>query len=299
MSSRHLLGKVFISHSSVDKPFVRELAQAIQNAGFQVWLDEKELLVGDSLPHKISEGVQSASVVLVVVSSAAIRSRWLRFELNHATQKMVEGECRVIPIVIEKVDLPAEVTGLLYADFTGDREPALRSVITALEHEARSRAITRAFWSRAERLLSDAFGSTGSVFGSSGGYRSIDFKAVFLPSRSGSQDDIAIPYETISAYSKKVEPVPQIWATEFGEELERIGERLAIVVAERPLGISANRLHPKNNRIQAVSTGWRDKIYSYVVYVDLSSLDDYEKELEIVMDSKDFLETLADELYGE
>jgi hypothetical protein len=122
MNSSYMLGKVFISHSAVDKAFVRMLAHKIEKAGFRVWLDEKELLVGDSLPKKISEAIKSASVVLVVVSSASIQSRWLSFELNQATQKMVEGKCRVIPVVIEQTELPPEVTGLLYADFTSGED---------------------------------------------------------------------------------------------------------------------------------------------------------------------------------
>lgn len=299
MSSNYQLGKVFISHSSVDKPFVRKLSQSIQNAGFQVWLDEKELLVGDSLPSKISEAVKSAAVVLVVVSRAAVQSRWLAFELNQATQKMIEGKCRVIPVVFEQVELPSEVTGLLYADFTGNKESALSSIITALKYEARSRAVNRAFWSRAEQLLSDAFGSIGSVSTLSDGYHSADFSAIFLPPRNSSSEDITIPYETVADYTSKQDPLTEIWVTEYGEELDRFGASLALVVTERPLGFKSDRTYTKNNRVHAVSNGTSARLYSHVVYVDLSQLEDYEKELAIVKDSKSFLESLADELFAE
>ena len=298
MISEYLLGKVFISHSSADKPFVRELAQSIESAGFQVWLDEKELLVGDSLPRKISEAIKSASVVLVVVSEASIKSKWLAFELNQATQNMVEGKCRVIPVVIEKVELPPEVTGLLYADFTTNKEHALSSIITALKYEARSKAINRAFWSRAEQLLSDTFGSTGSISSLSDGYHSIDFSAVFLPPKSGLTEDIVIPYEIVSDYSEKQKPLPEIWATEYGEELDRFDERLALVVTERPIGFKCDRTYFKNKRVHAKANGWGNKIYSYIVYVDLSGIKNYEKELGIVRDAKEFLEILVDELYA-
>jgi len=44
---KHLLGEIFISHSSLDKPFVRRLARRIEKSGFSVWLDEKELIAGE------------------------------------------------------------------------------------------------------------------------------------------------------------------------------------------------------------------------------------------------------------
>jgi hypothetical protein len=46
---KSLFGEIFISHSSVDKPFARKLAHGIEKADFRTWLDEKQLLPGD--PH--------------------------------------------------------------------------------------------------------------------------------------------------------------------------------------------------------------------------------------------------------
>ena len=295
MSSHYQLGKVFISHSSADKTFVRRLSRAIEDAGFQVWLDEKELLVGDPLPQKISDGVASAAVVLVVVSEAATQSRWLKFELNHATQRMVEGKSRVIPVVIDKADLPAEVAGLLYADFTRGWATALKSVMTALEHEARARAVNGAFWSRAEQLLSDAFGTTGMVFGGSEGYRSEDFNTVFIPNPNAGAEEITVPYETLTDYQGRGEPVLKVWATEFMEELERFGESFAIVVTQRPLGFPVSRTYEHNDRVHAVSNGWNGRVYSQVVYADVSGLDKYEEELRVVKSARDFLVLLANE----
>jgi hypothetical protein len=48
-------------------------------------------------------------VILVVVSKASVASKWLRYELNVATDRMIKGECRVIPVVIDETPLPAEL----------------------------------------------------------------------------------------------------------------------------------------------------------------------------------------------
>src|SRR6266704_928925 len=103
----HQLGKVFISHTATDKPFVRRLAARLDKLHFRVWLDEHDLIAGDPLPQSIGKALQEARVVLVVVSKASVASKWLRFEVNVATERMIKGECRVIPIVIDETPLPA------------------------------------------------------------------------------------------------------------------------------------------------------------------------------------------------
>lgn len=59
------LGKVFISHSSLDKPTVRRLARRLNDAGFETWLDEHELIVGDPLAARIADALQIARAALV------------------------------------------------------------------------------------------------------------------------------------------------------------------------------------------------------------------------------------------
>jgi hypothetical protein len=42
--------RVFLSHSSKDRPFVRELAAALEAGGYiKVWLDEREIDYGENM----------------------------------------------------------------------------------------------------------------------------------------------------------------------------------------------------------------------------------------------------------
>lgn len=62
---------VFISHSHEDKDeIVRPLAHALQELGLQVWFDEFELRIGDSLRRKIDQGIARSAFGVVVLSSA-------------------------------------------------------------------------------------------------------------------------------------------------------------------------------------------------------------------------------------
>ena len=40
---------IFLSHTSIDKPFVEKLARDLQRLGISVWYDKYEIKVGESL----------------------------------------------------------------------------------------------------------------------------------------------------------------------------------------------------------------------------------------------------------
>jgi len=74
----------FISHSSKDKAFVRQLAADLVAAGVQVWIDEQRVKVGDSIPERVAQGVADSDFFLIVISSASVGSAWVQKELNQA-----------------------------------------------------------------------------------------------------------------------------------------------------------------------------------------------------------------------
>jgi hypothetical protein len=74
---------VFISHASEDKVVVAlPLAEALQRAGFRVWLDRQELRLGDSLREKIDEGLANSRFGVVILSPSFLAKGWTRRELD-------------------------------------------------------------------------------------------------------------------------------------------------------------------------------------------------------------------------
>lgn len=111
--------KVFISHNSIDKPFVKKLATSLFNFGIDSWIDEAEIKYGESLIHKISDAIEELDVVLAIISTSSIDSSWVKKELSLAMTKEITIErIVVIPIVIEKCIIPFFLRDKLYADFT-------------------------------------------------------------------------------------------------------------------------------------------------------------------------------------
>ena len=118
---QRIMSKIFLSHTSVDKPFVRKLAADLRNSGHTVWIDEAEINIGDSLIGKIREGLDNVDYVAAVLSEASIQSEWVKKELEIASNKEIKAKkVIVLPLIIEKVELPGFLEGKFYGDFTSE-----------------------------------------------------------------------------------------------------------------------------------------------------------------------------------
>ncbi|GDX77168.1 hypothetical protein LBMAG41_22460 [Cyanobium sp.] len=78
--------QLFLSHSSTDDPFVRDLRAALADHGQEGWIDSRQLRGGDPLWPEIDQAIEAASAFAVVVSAAALQSKWVGKELRHALQ---------------------------------------------------------------------------------------------------------------------------------------------------------------------------------------------------------------------
>lgn len=108
--------KVFLSHASEDKDrFVLRFAQLLRTKGVDVWLDQWEMLPGDSLVDKIfQEGIGEASAIIVVVSKYSVEKPWVREELNAAVVKRINKGSLLIPVVLDRCEVPVALQSTLY-----------------------------------------------------------------------------------------------------------------------------------------------------------------------------------------
>lgn len=66
--------KVFISHSSKDKPFVHKLKEELsKDNSLKFWIDENEILAGDDIQKTISESLKEMDYLLLVISENSIK----------------------------------------------------------------------------------------------------------------------------------------------------------------------------------------------------------------------------------
>ncbi len=115
---------IFLSHTGVDKPFVRRLRGDLLAHGVpRVWLDEAEIDIGDSLIAKIDEGMKLSRYIAVVLSKKSIDAPWVKKELDVAmNREITSGEVVVLPLLYEPCELPEFLKGKMYADFSKPEE---------------------------------------------------------------------------------------------------------------------------------------------------------------------------------
>lgn len=111
-----MIVKVFISHSSKDKRFVRKLKNDLEENGISTWIDEDEIDAGDSLLDKLEDGLEESTHFIIVLSQNSVKSQWVRHELENA----IKGNHKIIPIKYKECNIPIELEGLLYIDLSNE-----------------------------------------------------------------------------------------------------------------------------------------------------------------------------------
>ena len=69
---------VFLSYASADRERARRLAEAMQGKGYQVWWDRE--CPGQTFDDVIEEALNTATCVVVLWSSASVKSNWVKTE---------------------------------------------------------------------------------------------------------------------------------------------------------------------------------------------------------------------------
>lgn len=128
--------KVFVSHASEDKArFVIPFATALRARGVDAWVDKWEMLPGDSLVDKIFEdGIERASAVIIVLSTISVTKPWVRQELNAAVVKRIESGAKLIPIVLDRCEVPGALKSTVWQGVpdTDDFSECLDRVIDSI-----------------------------------------------------------------------------------------------------------------------------------------------------------------------
>ncbi|MFJ8052524.1 CHAT domain-containing protein [Streptomyces luteogriseus] len=135
----------FICSAPADKRWVRELAGGLTTFGLTLFLDELVITEGDVVIHRIDEGLKSSATGILVCSRAALQTPLVQDEYAAMVTRAQDGAVqRIVPVVIEDVELPPLLAHRGWVDFRRARtgpayEHALVELVQAVT-EGRSSA---------------------------------------------------------------------------------------------------------------------------------------------------------------
>jgi hypothetical protein len=97
--------RVFISYASSDYPHAHRLVERLKRYGVTGWMDDADIAAGSESASAIRSALWESSAMVVLVSPAALRNRWVNFELGAGAAL----ELPIIPIIVGGEDVENEV----------------------------------------------------------------------------------------------------------------------------------------------------------------------------------------------
>ncbi|MBR6591811.1 MAG: toll/interleukin-1 receptor domain-containing protein [Prevotella sp.] len=125
---------IFLSHSSLDVDFTNNLHDLLEQAGFNVWYDEKRLTSNTHLLSDLPKYIGNSESFIVILSKNSCDSTWVQDEYGYARELQKNKELKaIIPIVIDDCDLPGFFNNYKWIDCKQGLTPyAFFAILSAL-----------------------------------------------------------------------------------------------------------------------------------------------------------------------
>lgn len=127
------MSSVFLCHRKVDSEKVKKLAAAISKVGHDVWFDEWEIGVGDSIVERVNSGLSRISYLVLCYSSLE-SSEWTDREWNSTLHRQLSGQSvKVLPVRLSGGEVPAILADVKYADLMADWDRGVADLLKAIK----------------------------------------------------------------------------------------------------------------------------------------------------------------------
>lgn len=94
--------KIFMSHSSRQKLFVKELQRHLPKS-MQAWIDERELRVGADIETELMSAIRGCDMFVLVVDANSNESSWVQKEIDWALDRERElGQIFLLPVAVDE-----------------------------------------------------------------------------------------------------------------------------------------------------------------------------------------------------
>jgi hypothetical protein len=115
---------VFLSHNSIDKPWVIQLKDALTRYGLKVWLDKDEIRPGDLFAEALEDALENCKAIALIISPEAVNSGWVKEEYYRALSlsKDKQLSLQLIPVILREAEVPGFVKSRNRIDFRDENQ---------------------------------------------------------------------------------------------------------------------------------------------------------------------------------
>jgi hypothetical protein len=107
------MSDIFISYDDQDRQRVRQIVEAFEAHGWNVWWDHR-ISTGEPFARVIERELTAASCVLVVWTNTSVHSEWVRAEADEAWKLG-----KLVPVLLDRVKPPMPFGQIQAADLVG------------------------------------------------------------------------------------------------------------------------------------------------------------------------------------
>jgi TIR domain len=135
---------IFISHSSKDKNVASQLSIDLNFCGIDVWLDQWELQIGQSLPDEIAKAMDDSRYIAILITENYNKSVWTKTEYKKAlSREQHENRVVMLPLLFGDAETPDFLEDKIYIDLRTNYYSGLAR-IAGMIHGLSEFRITRA-----------------------------------------------------------------------------------------------------------------------------------------------------------
>ena len=127
--------QIFLSYASDDRVRARFVVQSLEERGWSVWWDTRDIPPGDRFSRVIDDAISRSNVIVVLWSRRSVDSDWVLDEASDGKKRGI-----LVPVLIDDVEIPRGFRQLQHArlvDWYGAEDhPELEKLFDAVQRLA-------------------------------------------------------------------------------------------------------------------------------------------------------------------
>ena len=154
---------IFISHSSRDKPAALRLATTLNFCAVDVWLDDWELEVAQSLSDEIAKAMNDSRYIAILITENYNTTVWTKTEYKKAlAREQKENRTVMLPLIVGEAQIPDFLEDKIYIDLRTEYFAGITKLVGMI-HGLTPFRVSHALAERQPQSVSDVWSLLQSI----------------------------------------------------------------------------------------------------------------------------------------